>query len=424
MEKGNYIPYKFEINFDPNSFIQTEDPTLKIGKARVFYKHLNRNGSYITEQFAEKLALSAYMKPIVGTYDHSIQDFKGHEAKEEAKGYGFVIPGSLKWERNTDPDGIARTYATYDVIIWAKYWEEANKIFTKNQSMELDRDTIVGEWMTVCFEGEEEYAFVYSDGVIAGLCVLGDNHPPCFEGASFFSTSEDSYKEFSMAIKKYFDNGGKDAMEEKVISAEPLMEETAPVEENPAEEIPAEENPVEETPAEEAPVEETPAEEAPIVEEIPVENEVEEQEPEAGPNYEAMYNELLEKYNSLSTDYNNLFADHENLKQESQLKYDSLLAEKNAAEEQIKTAQGTINEYERQEKDRILARFMKCLPADIMRDFEENKEQYSVKDLTTQLSLQYTSFSMAKELNEEVRVPQAPQENFSALAQILNNYKK
>jgi len=49
MEKGNYIPYKFEINFDPNSFIQTEDPTLKIGKARVFYKHLNRNGSYITE---------------------------------------------------------------------------------------------------------------------------------------------------------------------------------------------------------------------------------------------------------------------------------------------------------------------------------------------------------------------------------------
>jgi hypothetical protein len=44
-----YIPYKFEINFDPNSFIQTEDPTLKIGKARVSYKHLNRNGSYIRE---------------------------------------------------------------------------------------------------------------------------------------------------------------------------------------------------------------------------------------------------------------------------------------------------------------------------------------------------------------------------------------
>lgn len=86
----------------------------------------------------------------------------------------------MVWEKNTDPDGIVRNYATYDVIIWAKYWKEAESIFNKKQSMEIDPDTIKGEWMNVCFEGEEEYAYVYSDGVMAGLCILGEKHPPCF----------------------------------------------------------------------------------------------------------------------------------------------------------------------------------------------------------------------------------------------------
>ena len=120
---------------------------------RVFYKHLNRNGSYITDKFAEKFALSAYSKPIIGTYDIEIDDFKGHESHEEAKSYGYVIPGSLTWEKNTDADGVIRNYATYDVIIWAKYWKETENIFSKKQSMEIDPDTIKGEWMNVCFEG-------------------------------------------------------------------------------------------------------------------------------------------------------------------------------------------------------------------------------------------------------------------------------
>ena len=123
---------------------------------RVFYKYLNRNGSYISDGFAEKLALSAYSKPIFGTYDINIEDFKGHEGHEEAKSYGYVVPGSLTWEDNVDEDGVTRRYATYDVVIWAKYWKEAEQIFTKKQSMEIDPDTIKGEWMYILHEGEEE----------------------------------------------------------------------------------------------------------------------------------------------------------------------------------------------------------------------------------------------------------------------------
>ena len=63
------IPFRFDAEFDAASFTPTSDPTLRVGRVRVFYKHLNRNGSFITDKFATKLALSAYGKPLVGTYD-------------------------------------------------------------------------------------------------------------------------------------------------------------------------------------------------------------------------------------------------------------------------------------------------------------------------------------------------------------------
>ena len=125
MEK--HIPYKFDIHFD-GELIPTSDPELYQSKVRVFYKYRNRNQAYITDEFAEQLALSAYAKPIVGTYDHYYQDFKGHEKAETQKGYGFVVPGSLTWEDHLDDDEVVRTYATYDVILWAEYWEEAKSI--------------------------------------------------------------------------------------------------------------------------------------------------------------------------------------------------------------------------------------------------------------------------------------------------------
>ena len=139
------IPFRFDAEFDAASFTPTSDPTLRVGRVRVFYKHLNRNGSFITDKFATKLALSAYGKPLVGTYDRDACDFKGHETPEEAKAYGFVLPGSLSWEDHEDSDGVTRNYATYDVVVWSEYWDEAKTIFTKTQSMELDRNTIQGK---------------------------------------------------------------------------------------------------------------------------------------------------------------------------------------------------------------------------------------------------------------------------------------
>lgn len=138
------------------------------------------------------------MKPVIGSYNHAAQDFQGHEGPTKAKAYGVVLPGSLNWEEHLDEDGEVRTYATYSVIIWAEYWDEAKTIFTKTQSMELDPKTIEGDWKVIGEDGEK--AYVYTKGVISGLCVLGDTHTPCFEGAAFFSTDTDDYRKFSLAI--------------------------------------------------------------------------------------------------------------------------------------------------------------------------------------------------------------------------------
>ena len=125
------IPFQFDISFEEGGLHPTSDPELYSGKVRVFYKYSNRNGSYITDEFAIKLAESAYNKPVIGYYDAVRGDFLGHEGPEMAKAYGFVIPGSLEWVDHLDEDGVTRCYATYEVLVWAKYWQEAAKLFEK-----------------------------------------------------------------------------------------------------------------------------------------------------------------------------------------------------------------------------------------------------------------------------------------------------
>ena len=48
--------------------------TISKGRCRIFYKGPNRNGSYITDQFAEKLLKSLPYTPINGIYDEYMSD--------------------------------------------------------------------------------------------------------------------------------------------------------------------------------------------------------------------------------------------------------------------------------------------------------------------------------------------------------------
>lgn len=175
--------------------------TLSQARVRIFYKGVNRNSTYITEEFAEKLLSSLPYTPVKGIFDDSGKDFKDHgKARAEGRIYG-VVPEThnFSWEDFEDEDGITRTYACADVLLFTGIYPEATKISNKGQSMELYVPSITGEWQTV----DGKRVFVYSNAAFLGLQVLGDKVEPCFEGAEFFSL----YKKLVKKLK-----GGKERM--------------------------------------------------------------------------------------------------------------------------------------------------------------------------------------------------------------------
>lgn len=201
-------------SFPTTVFGQMEKYNDVISKARVriFYKGLNRNNTYITDEFAEKLLSTLSYTPICGIYNVEEKDFEDHgKTRDLGKAYGVVPENhNLKWEKHLDDDGVEREYACADVLLWTARYKEANDIITKGQSMELCINSIKGEWKYV--NGKKIYEF--TDACFIGLAPLGDNVEPCFEGASFYSIAE-SLQEMVKELQNYnFNNskGGKDEM--------------------------------------------------------------------------------------------------------------------------------------------------------------------------------------------------------------------
>ena len=172
--------------------------TISRGRCRVFYKGRNRNGTYITPEFAEKLIASAPYTPVKGIYDVDCEDYTDHGMKRsEGRIYG-VVPANpnFAWEKHMDAEGIEREYACFDVLYYTALYKEAGEITGKGESMELYRQTLKGEWKII--EGKKTY--VFTDGCFLGLQALGDDVEPCFEGASFYSAEGDKPEDTESSI--------------------------------------------------------------------------------------------------------------------------------------------------------------------------------------------------------------------------------
>ena len=171
-------------------------PVLSKARCRIFYKYENRNGTYITDEFAEKLINSLPYTPIKGIYDNFEEDYTDHGANRNlGRIYGIVPENpNFQWENHKDEDGIERTYACTDVFIFSALYEEASQIIGKSQSMELYQPSIKGDWTII----NGKRLFKFEDGCFLGLQVLGNEVEPCFEGAAFFSL----YSELKTMIKQ------------------------------------------------------------------------------------------------------------------------------------------------------------------------------------------------------------------------------
>lgn len=172
------------------------NPVLSKARCRIFYKYENRNGTYITDEFAQKLISSLPYTPVKGIYDNFDEDYTDHGLKRDlGRIYGIVPENpNFSWEKHLDEDKIEREYACCDVYIFTALYEEASQIVGKSQSMELYQPSIKGDWAII--NGKK--LFKFEDGCFLGLQILGDDVEPCFEGAAFFTF----YNDLKNAIKK------------------------------------------------------------------------------------------------------------------------------------------------------------------------------------------------------------------------------
>lgn len=195
-EKDILTTFSLSIYGDVTSY----NEVLSKARCRIFYTGPNRNGTYITEEFAEKLVSTLPYVPVKGIYDTMKDDFTDHgRERYEGRIYGIVPENpNFAWETHLDIDGVERTYACTDVYLFTGlYKQEAFDIIQKSQSMELYADSIEGEWQ---FINGKRY-FVFTKGRFLGLQALGEDYEPCFEGAAFY-TLVDSVKTLIEDLEK------------------------------------------------------------------------------------------------------------------------------------------------------------------------------------------------------------------------------
>lgn len=196
----------------------------------------NRNGSIITKEVATQMANSLPGSPIVGYFNEHSKDFEGHNRiidisngqfiiKDTTQPYGFVDLNAKCWFQWFQDDGeVNREYLVTEGYLWTGQYEEARRIMEhgNNQSMELDDETLKGEW-TKDEKGFLEF-FIINEAVISKLCILGEDVEPCFEGANItkmhFSLEKGlEQKLFSMLneLKEYLKEGGIENMSEEIL---------------------------------------------------------------------------------------------------------------------------------------------------------------------------------------------------------------
>lgn len=177
---------KFEFPVTVYGNLEKYNDVTSKARCRIFYKYGNRNGTYITDEFAEKLLSTIAYAPVKGIFEYD--DYTDHGTRRsEGRIYGIVPENyNLAWEAHVDEDGVERIYACVDVIIFTALYKEANDIVGKSQSMELYEPSL--QYHKQIIEGQQY--IVFDAGCFLGLQVLGDEVEPCFEGAAFFSLRE------------------------------------------------------------------------------------------------------------------------------------------------------------------------------------------------------------------------------------------
>ena len=387
------------------------NPLISKCEIKVLYTGLNRNRSFITKDVANKMAQSLPGTPIVGEFltqdfgDHGEEDLvideNGLRFVKSTVPYGFIpTDAKIWWQNFLDCDGVEREYLLTEGYLWTGRYPETQRVISKGngQSMELDRDSLVGEW-TKSDNAEFEY-FNIDEAFFSALCILGEDVEPCFEGANIgrpsllYSLDKDDFKSqlsaFMLDLKDALNTQGGIPMEDNKSLETPLapeveVEEVEVVEETTeiVEEVEVE---AAETESADAEVEEfakddkkkkkeEEKEEEQTSEEQPSndkqeENTDEEDKKKKKKNYKL---EEVEEYVQLSKDFLEL-----------NTKYENLVKEYEAMKPVLEKFQAQENERVMAEKQEMINRFYMLDEADL-KEVKENIANFSLDEIESKL---------------------------------------
>lgn len=359
-------------------------------RLKIFYKGLNRNGSYITDEVAEKLLSTLPGTPIVGSFSGEKDDFEGHMpwSPEELKAYGFVPQDmNFNWEMSLDPDGVYRTYACTDIILWTGRYPIASRIVGKSHSMELNPNTVEGEWV----EKDDDFYFEFTNAEFFGLCILGSDYEPCFEGSSFYELHQPTEKNtFSKEMQEMFSlyKGELDIADENLTGGQEM-------EDKEKDQIAEQEEKEEVLPTEEQEKVETEVETE--------EPEVEEQEEEI--SEEETNSEEETEENSEETE-EEVEPEEEEQEESEQPDLNSQLAEKDQEIESLKAQLAELSSYKAQkvleEKEKVLDTYSSKLSDDEVAEFKNKINEYeTATDLKKEIALCILDKEVVEEEVEE-----------------------
>lgn len=419
MLKKELLNFQLEL-YDLTSYTSV----LSKARCRVFYKYGNRNGAYITDEFAQQLLSTITYTPIKGLFLND--DFTGHNMdKQVDKIYGIVPKDyNFAWEEHLDKDGVTRVYACVDVLLYTALYEEAKDIVNKTLSLELYRPTVNGTWEII--NGEE--FFVYSSGSFLGLQVLGDDREPCFEGAGFYSYTQveelrRELKEFTTLIEAECNPGGnvmkkknlqanvEDTKEKTLSNTEEPVENTVEVEEE-------EKTETEDTNTE--PETEEPAEDnaEPVTEEeekTEEENVEDKSETDPEPNYEKVIEEKDEEIKKLKEK-----------NEEFEIKFSTLTKEKDDLKAEYETLRNEKITSDRLNKKSLIEEY-ELLPKDVAEEFSKNLaegkyDEFELEDLDKELAYALVKSNGVANFENKKKVVKVESEK-TGLFDILERYE-
>ena len=433
------IADKINFSIAPVREIQEISPIISKARVRIFYTGLNRNLTYITEEFAEKLLKTLPYTPVGGLWQQDEEDFSDHGGPGESNRERFqafgVVPENpnVTWEDHMDEDGVLRRYACCDVYLWTARYKAAREIPKKAQSMELYVNSINGEWKR---DGAVEY-FEFTDGVFFGLLALGDDVDPCFEGAAFYGL-DNSAKEFFEELKNYTLSAKQELIGGTEMEIEKIEE--TPVVEEQVEEVASEEEVVTEEATEEVQevaTEET-EEEAPAAEEAieateetaddnaveNFENEEVAEENEEETEEEAEESEESEEVEEVAEEATDIQAEYQSALQ----RIADLEAQVASYEKQVNELTTYKNDAERVKKTSLIEKYSLLLGEEACANYTAKIDEYSFEDLKKEVSVAVLECNeeslFSKNESQEVIINVDMTKNYGGAARLMSKYFK